>query len=1133
MKGWLRKIMPITTLFEAVERGTEEDVRRVLRNERQKGMINARGDFDGESMTALSATAYGGKEAIVSLLLDQGADIDIVGSYYGTALGAAAYVGKMATVSLLLDRGADINIVGGCYGTALGAAAYGGEKAIVSLLLDRGADINIVGGSYGTALGAAAYHGKKAIVSLLLDRGADINIVGGDYGTALGAAVYRGNETIVSLLLDRGADTNIVGGQFGSALGAAAFRGNETIVSLLLDRGADINIVGGNYGNALGAAAGAYHGNKAVVSLLLDRGADINIVGGDYGSALGAAACREKEEIVSLLLDRGADINIVGGRYGSALGAAAFSGNEAIVSLLLDRGADINIVGGYYGSALGAAATAYRGKKAMVLLLLDRGADINIVGGKYGSALGTAALHGNEAIVSLLLDRGADINIIGGNYGTALGAAAYGGQEEIVSLLLDRGADINIVGGDYGTALGVAAYHGKEAIVSLLLDSGADVIHVGGFYETAQGEYPTALDAAQSHGAKASTSLLALVDSWVKKALKKSMDESTRLNNNIAGQPPFPMPYTHSTLSTYHHFKQNDKAASLCNFTDPPFPIVFRAGEPITSAQADFLCKKLNEEALISLLISLVGIHDTAAKRLQGWIKNDIRYFISQNFDFGLAYAAARAGWKHFNEEVNIAVQRGRWLKKEKEIDVERIQAIHTDSAGQELIKEPYSVMPRRIWDLKSNRVIEYRMLHSEVQSIKIPSNAMNTRAPFWAVTHSWTQKMKKVETSINQYQWPVPLPEEIEVYSLRTELLDFGAEYIWLDAMCLRQQSTTDNLLEIIRQDEWKLDVPTIGNIYHAAEGLVRYFNGLGKPFSCENWDDSRHWLQRAWTLQEIGSEAMTFNGGTSQYKRRVFLNTQGKFKGELITLRRAMQPIIELASQVGTPSGCSVYQLAREMANRVATNPTDKVAGLFYLLRAKVLPIYDETVSEEFAWKRCFHVLPFKKKLEILFDFPSRGTAQQWFPTWKQLMEWPQRNPDYKHHPTEWPEVPETTNDGARLFIPDARAISGVLHASEENEYILKSSDKDFVFYGPYLSQMPIAVSDQHEFTLVVLTVADFSNFVVCKEVGTKEEPRKCNNGTEKWMKVVYLEKVGVLRTDHDAIRGVIFKEINCLFV
>ena len=55
-----------------------------------------------------------------------------MGGEYGTPLGAAAYFGKEAMVSLLLDRGADINVVGGQYGTALCAAVYVGEQKIVS-----------------------------------------------------------------------------------------------------------------------------------------------------------------------------------------------------------------------------------------------------------------------------------------------------------------------------------------------------------------------------------------------------------------------------------------------------------------------------------------------------------------------------------------------------------------------------------------------------------------------------------------------------------------------------------------------------------------------------------------------------------------------------------------------------------------------------------------------------------------------------------------------------------------------------------------------------------------------------------------------------------------------------------------
>jgi len=172
----------------------------MLSDERQKEMINTY-VFFGE--TVLSVAAYGGKEVIVSLLLDRGADINIVGRNYGSALSGATYSGNEAIVSLLLNRGADIDIAGSYYGSASSAAAYGGKEEIVSLLLDRGVDINIIGGEFGTALGAAAYSRKEAIVWLLLDRGADVNIVGGNFGTALGAATFNVTFLIFLALLSR------------------------------------------------------------------------------------------------------------------------------------------------------------------------------------------------------------------------------------------------------------------------------------------------------------------------------------------------------------------------------------------------------------------------------------------------------------------------------------------------------------------------------------------------------------------------------------------------------------------------------------------------------------------------------------------------------------------------------------------------------------------------------------------------------------------------------------------------------------------------------------------------------------------------------------------------------------------
>jgi len=1114
----------------------------------------------GNYGTALGAAAYTGEKEIVLLLLDRGADINTIGGNYGTALGAAAITRNEKIVSFLLDRGADINAVGGNYGTALGAAAFRGKKEIVSLLLDRGADINAVGGNSGTALGEAAYTGEKEIVLLLLDRGADINAVGGNSGTALGKAAFSGWGGVVSLLLDRGADINAVGGNYGTALGAAAFRGGNEIVSLLLDRGADISVVGGDYGTALGAAASM--GNKEIVSLLLDRGSDINAVGGNYGTALGAAAFRGVGEVVSLLLDRGADINAVGGDYGTALGAAAFRGGNEIASLLLDRGADINIVGGDYGTALGAAA--FTGKEKIVSLLLDRGADINTVGGKYGTALAVAAATGNKKIVLLLLDRGADINAVGGRYGTALGVAACHRKDGVVSLLLDRGADINTVGGKYGTALGVAAYEGHESIVLLLLDRGAGATFSGGYYETVDGEYPTALHAAQS--GRATPDLIALVEGALKNEFE-AMGEAA----DVTHRPPFPMPHTPTCVeSTAYQYQRQLQAGagSSPRISPDPHRLEFRVhvGNSITPEQADILCTELNTDILTRTLLTLTGIHTEVAESLQGWIKNDIRYFASQGFDFGMAYAAARIGWKHFNQlapaiaEGEISRQRARWLSRAKVLDEARGRAIYTDDKKQELIESPYSVMPRRIWDLRSNRVVAYRMLHAVA-----PSNEHPT---FWAVTHSWTACMEAVDTSINQYQWPVPLPSVAELkplpsgvelkplpngadlQSLRAEMLGFGAEYVWIDVLCLRQQSNNP-ALENIRQDEWKIDVPTIGNIYRAAERLVRYFNGLGRPFSKENWDDPRHWLQRAWTLQEIHVENMTLNGGMSQNAQGVLLNTRSKVRGKVTTLRSALLPVLKLTTELHSPSGCSMYQLAREMARRHATQPTDKVAGLLYLLHLTKLPAYNAETSAELAWQQCFQILPLKQQIEILFDYPHPGTGQL-LPAWEQIMGWPERDPDYEHSVAPWTSQPQNSaslepitlgiQENGGFYISPVLALSHVLidALNDPGEYNVQSGNKSFTFYCPYLSQQQIKTASV-QYTLITLRLEQSVNWIVCKELRDREVHQRDEGGEDYIIQVKVLKKLGVLRTDSCSeilVWGIdkcgsLLTTINCLFV
>ncbi|KAH9477080.1 Vegetative incompatibility protein HET-E-1 [Psilocybe cubensis] len=452
--------------------------------------VNAAG---GEYDTALQAACYAGNQRLVEMLLESGADVNAQGgeSRYGNALQAAAYSGHDGIVALLLEHGANIHAEGGKYGNALQAACYKGHQYVVQMLLEHGADTNIQEGEFGNALQAAAYCGHQRIVTLLLEHGADINAVGGEYGNALQAACFRGNQCLVEMLLKHGAKTTVQGGEYGNAIQAAAFGCHDRIVTLLLEHGADINATGGQYGSTLQAAC--CRGSQRLVEILLENRADVNAQGGHFGNALQAAAQGGYNGIVTLLLEYGADINAAGGEYGNALQAACYQKSQPLVEMLLKNGADVNAQGGDFGNALQAAA--YGGNNGTVCLLLEHGADVNAEGGKFGTALQAACEAGNQSVVEILLDKGADTVIQGGLYGNALQAAAYSGHQGIVILLLQNGADVNAAGGilTYGNALQTACFQGNECVVEVLLKNGADA-------NAQEGSYDNALQAAAYNG---------------------------------------------------------------------------------------------------------------------------------------------------------------------------------------------------------------------------------------------------------------------------------------------------------------------------------------------------------------------------------------------------------------------------------------------------------------------------------------------------------------------------------------------------------------------------------------------------------------------------------------------------------
>ncbi|KZT27251.1 hypothetical protein NEOLEDRAFT_1039425, partial [Neolentinus lepideus HHB14362 ss-1] len=288
----------------------------------------------------------------------------------------------------------------------------------------------------------------------------------------------------------------------------------------------------------------------------------------------------------------------------------------------------------------------------------------------------------------------------------------------------------------------------------------------------------------------------------------------------------------------------------------------------------------------------------------------------------------------------------------------------------------------RRLWDLRAHRVIPYHF------SLRWdPYHGEFFHQYHHAVSHSWTDTMPEAYTDVNGREWPVPLPTGITLEAVRNELLNLGAEYAWLDAVCLRQHSSS-HASESIRVEEWEVDIPTIGTIYERAK-VVRYYNGLGVPFECRGWSGPRHWLRRVWTIQEIREDSIPA-GLPEGLEAGDLIKQKSMEDGR--TLEDYLKPVIalekDLMRQFYEDDMLTVLKLATELKGRFATNPIDKIAAFGALLRTSHIPLYKGDMDLEDAWDLLVRHMP----AEILFVFlweisiPGKG-KYKWKPSWDQL--------------------------------------------------------------------------------------------------------------------------------------------------
>uniref|UniRef100_A0A1I7UJQ2 Protein kinase domain-containing protein n=1 Tax=Caenorhabditis tropicalis TaxID=1561998 RepID=A0A1I7UJQ2_9PELO len=264
-----------TALHIAIYRGDVEVLKTLLESE-----IVDLNQSGRHLLPPLHLAAMIGDSAILTILLNKGADIHITDFVHFTALHCATYFGQESAVQTLLTASASSNLGGAVNDRPLHLAAAKGLTKVTKLLLDAKADPMLADDEGNQALHYAAKSGSLPILNMLIKhiRGQNDRICSRNlYGdTALHLSCYSGRLDIAKAILEY-SPTNIVNMEnvFSETPLHAACTGGKSmeLVSFLMKYpGVDPNYQGQDGHTALHSAC--YHGHVRIVQYLLENGAD-------------------------------------------------------------------------------------------------------------------------------------------------------------------------------------------------------------------------------------------------------------------------------------------------------------------------------------------------------------------------------------------------------------------------------------------------------------------------------------------------------------------------------------------------------------------------------------------------------------------------------------------------------------------------------------------------------------------------------------------------------------------------------------------------------------------------------------------------------------------------------------------
>uniref|UniRef100_A0A8B9HXX1 Tetratricopeptide repeat, ankyrin repeat and coiled-coil containing 1b n=1 Tax=Astyanax mexicanus TaxID=7994 RepID=A0A8B9HXX1_ASTMX len=280
----------------------------------------------------LCVQAHLGHQEMVGLLLEFGANVDVVSENGTSALSYAAAAGHLGLISMLCKRGAKVS-----YQNMFTVSR---DNCLLDLKNELVVQIDAHDTLWGeTALTAAAGRGKMDVCTYLLEEGAQVQQVNRRGMCALFCAVRQGHWQIADVLLQHGADVNGSDKQGRTLLMVAASEGHLSTVEFLLSKGASLTSVDKEGLTPLSWAC--LKGHKNVVQFLVEKGAVIDHSDKNGRTPLDLAAFYGDAEIVHYLVERGAVIEHVDYSGMRPLDRAIGCRNTSVVVTLLRKGAKL------------------------------------------------------------------------------------------------------------------------------------------------------------------------------------------------------------------------------------------------------------------------------------------------------------------------------------------------------------------------------------------------------------------------------------------------------------------------------------------------------------------------------------------------------------------------------------------------------------------------------------------------------------------------------------------------------------------------------------------------------------------------------------------------------------------------